>query len=204
MGVGCCTRCWTRQNTPRPLRGPLQRTCGPRTARGAALESLAAPLAPEKCVSTPKLRARSAALSKLIVRTEQNNFAGGGTVAGLVLWAPVAARRAEVRTSGPNLVPPRSMWNKCFGRRKLTTICCTGCWGLAKTPRGRSAALSGELGGRGTFRGTARGSVATPPVPAQRVRRPGRGGRTNGAFSRLAWSKVALLKTSAQNYKMNT
>ena len=102
MGVGCCTRCWTRQNTPRPLRGPLQRTCGPRTARGAALESLAAPLAPEKCVSTPKLRARSAALSKLIVRTEQNNFAGGGTVAGLVLWAPVAARRAEVRACGTN------------------------------------------------------------------------------------------------------
>ena len=101
MGVGCCTRCWTRQNTPRPLRGPLQRTCGPRTARGAALESLAAPLAPEKCVSTPKLRARSAALSKLIVRTEQNNFAGGGTVAGLVLWAPVAARRAEVRAEAP-------------------------------------------------------------------------------------------------------
>ena len=121
MGVGCCTRCWTRQNTPRPLRGPLQRTCGPRTARGAALESLAAPLAPEKCVSTPKLRARSAALSKLIVRTEQNNFAGGGTVAGLVLWAPVAARRAEVRTSGPNLVPPRSMWNKYFGLRAPKT-----------------------------------------------------------------------------------
>ena len=78
--------------------------------------------------------------AKLIVRTEQNNFAGGGTVAGLVPWAPVAARRAEVRTS-------RSMWNKCFGRRKRTTIFCTGCWGLAKTPRGRSAALSGELGG---------------------------------------------------------
>jgi hypothetical protein len=49
--------------------------------------------------------------SKVIVRTEQNNFAGGGGVAGLVLWAAVAARRAEVRTSGPNLVPPRSMWN---------------------------------------------------------------------------------------------
>ena len=31
--------CWTHQNTPRPLRGPLQRTCGPRTARGAALET---------------------------------------------------------------------------------------------------------------------------------------------------------------------
>ena len=111
----------------------------------------------------------------------------------------MAARRAEVRTSGPNLVPPRSMWNKCFGRRKRTTIFCTGCWGLAKTPRGRSAALSGELGGRGTFRGTARGSVATPPVPAQCVRRPGRGGRRNGYFKRLPWSKVGLLKTSAQS-----
>ena len=44
-------------------------------------------------------------------------------------------------------VPPRSMWNKCFGHRKRTTIVGTGCWGLAKTPRGRSAALSGELGG---------------------------------------------------------
>ena len=95
--------------------------------------------------------------------------------------------------------PPRSMWNKCFGRRKRTTIFCTGCWGLAKTPRGRSAALSGELGGRGTCRGTARGSVATPPVPAQCVRRPGRGGRRNGYFQRLAWSKVGLLKTSAQS-----
>ena len=90
------------------------------------------------------------------------------------------------------------MWNKCFGRRKRTTIFCTGCWGLAKTPRGRSAALSGELGGRGTFRGTARGSVATPPVPAQCVRRPGRGGRTNGAFSRLPWSKVPQIKTLGQ------
>ena len=140
------------------------------------------------CVGAKALRARSAALSKVIVRTEQNNFAGGGAVARLVLRAPVAARRAEVRTSGPNLVPPRSMWNKCFGRRKLTTMFCTGCWGLAKRPL-RGALRRAE--GRGTFRGTARGSVATPPVPAQCVRRPGRGGRTNGAFSRLAWSKVA-------------
>ena len=188
-GLRPCTGCWTHQNTPRPLRGPLQRTCGPRTARGAALEtgeSRGAAGAQKVCVGAEALRARSAALSKLIVRREQNNFAGGGTVAGLVPWAPVAARRAEVRTSGPNLVPPRSMWNKCFGRRKRTTIFCTGCWGLAKTPRGRSAALSGELGGRGTFRGTARGSVATPPVPAQCVRRPGRGGRRDGYFKRLA------------------
>jgi len=29
--------------------------CGPRASRGAALESLAAPLAPIKCVSAPKL-----------------------------------------------------------------------------------------------------------------------------------------------------
>jgi hypothetical protein len=33
----------------------LQRTCGPRTARGAALESLAAPPAPKKFMSAPKL-----------------------------------------------------------------------------------------------------------------------------------------------------
>ena len=188
MGVGCCTRCWTRQNTPRPLRGPLQRTCGPRTARGAALESLAAPLAPEKCVSTPKLRARSAALSKLIVRTEQNNFAGGGTVAGLVLWAPVAAPRAEV-----------SMWNKCFGRRKRTSICCTGCWGLAKTPRGRSAALSGELeGARNVPRnraGKCRDAAGARTVCAA----AGARWEEEGYFKRLPWSKVPLLKTSAQN-----
>jgi len=38
-GLRPCTGCWTHQNTPRPLRGPLQRTCGPRTARGAALET---------------------------------------------------------------------------------------------------------------------------------------------------------------------
>ena len=31
----------------------------------------------------------------------KNNFAGGGNIVGLVLWAPVAARRAEVRTSRP-------------------------------------------------------------------------------------------------------
>ena len=46
------------------------------------LESLAAPLAPKKmCVGARALRARSAALSKAIVRTEQKNFAGGGAVA---------------------------------------------------------------------------------------------------------------------------
>ena len=48
------------------------------------------------CVGAEALRARSAALSKLIVRREQNNFAGGGAVAGLVLRAPLAARRADV------------------------------------------------------------------------------------------------------------
>ena len=90
------------------------------------------------CVGAEALRARSAALSKLIVRTEQNNFAGGGTVAGLVLRAPVAARRAEVRTSGPNLVPPRSMWNKCFstsrveGTIEASVIRCCKLWSDTK------------------------------------------------------------------------
>ena len=41
------------------------------------------------CVGARALRARSAALSKVIVRTEQNNFAGGGAVAGLVLRARI-------------------------------------------------------------------------------------------------------------------
>ena len=27
-----------------------------------------------------------------------------------MLWAPVAARRATIRTSGPNLVPARMLW----------------------------------------------------------------------------------------------
>ena len=48
------------------------------------------------CVGARALRARSAALSKVIVRTEQNNFAGGGAVAGLVLRAPVE----QMRTPG--------------------------------------------------------------------------------------------------------
>ena len=191
MGVGCCTRCWTRQNTPRPLRGPLQRTCGPRTARGAALESLAAPLAPEKCVSTPKLRARSAALSKLIVRTEQNNFAGGGTVAGLVLWAPVAARRDEVRAG--------ACGTNASGAENAPRYSVQDVGDSPKLPEAAPRRSPESWGGRGTFRGTARGSVATPPVPAQCVRRPGRGGRRNGYFKRLPWSKVPLLKTGAPN-----
>ena len=36
-------------------------------------------------VGAEALRVRSAALPKVIVRTDQNNFAGGGAVAGLVL-----------------------------------------------------------------------------------------------------------------------
>ena len=129
MGVGCCTRCWTRQNTPRPLRGPLQRTCGPRTARGAALESLAAPLAPKKmCVGARALRARSAALSKVIVQTEQNNFAGGGAVAGLVLRAPVE----------------QMLWPGALGAENSPRYSVQD---VEDSPKGRSAALSGELGG---------------------------------------------------------
>ena len=119
------------------------------------LESLAAPLAPKKmCVGARALRARSAALSKVIVRTEQNNFAGGGAVAGLVLRAPVEQMLWAPKTHHDILYRMLRTRQKAAPRRSPES------WG-----------------GRGTFRGTARGSVATPPVPAQCVRRPGRGGR---------------------------
>ena len=158
-GLRPCTGFWTHQNTPRPLRGPLQRTCGPRTARGAALEtgeSHGAAGAQKMCVGARALRARSAALSKVIVRTEQNNFAGGGAVAGLVLRAPVEQM----------LWAPKTHHDILY--RMLRT--------RQKAKRPLRGALR-RAGGRRTFRGTARGSVATPPVPAQCVRRPGRGGR---------------------------
>ena len=142
MGVGCCTRCWTRQNTPRPLRGPLQRTCGPRTARGAALESLAAPLAPEKCVSTPKLRARSAALSKVIVRTEQNNFAGGGAVAGLVLRAPVEQMLWAPKTHHDILYRMLRTRQKAAPRRSPES------WGAQNVPRNCAGKCRNAAGGR--------------------------------------------------------
>ena len=142
MGVGCCTRCWTRQNTPRPLRGPLQRTCGPRTARGAALESLAAPLAPEKCVSTPKLRARSAALSKVIVRTEQNNFAGGGAVAGLVLRAPVEQMLWAPKTHHDKLYRMLRTRQKAAPRRSPES------WGAQNVPRNCAGKCRNAAGGR--------------------------------------------------------
>ena len=81
------------------------------------------------CVGARALRARSAALSKVIVRTEQNNFAGGGAVAGLVLRAPVeqmlwapkthhdilyrmlrTRQKAAPRRSPETHTPPGRMW----------------------------------------------------------------------------------------------
>ena len=78
------------------------------------------------CVGARALRARSAALSKVIVRTEQNNFAGGGAVAGLVLRAPVEQMLWAPKTENS---PRYSVQD------------------VEDSPKGRSAALSGELGG---------------------------------------------------------
>ena len=64
----------------------------------------------------------------------KNNFADGGNVAGLVLWAPVAARRDEVRAAcGTNASAENSP--RCSVQD------------VGDSPKGRSAALSGELGG---------------------------------------------------------
>ena len=142
-GLRPCTGCWTHQNTPRPLRGPLQRTCGPRTARGAALESLAAPLAPKKmCVGAKALRARSAALSKLIVRTEQNNFAGGGTVAGLVLRAPVEQMLWAPKTHHDILYRMLRTRQKAAPRRSPES------WGAQNVPRNRAGKCRNAAGAR--------------------------------------------------------
>ena len=70
------------------LDSPKHSAAAPRSQRTCDLERLAephwnesaVPLAP-KNVSVPEFSSRSAAL-KAIVRTEQNNFAGGGAVAG--------------------------------------------------------------------------------------------------------------------------
>ena len=142
-GLRPCTGCWTRQNTPRPLRGPLQRTCRPRTARGAALESLAAPLAPKKmCGGARALRARSAALSKVIVRTEQNNFAGGGAVAGLVLRAPVEQMLWAPKTHHDILYRMLRTRQKAAPRRSPES------WGAQNVPRNRAGKCRDAAGAR--------------------------------------------------------
>ena len=144
-GLRPCTGCWTHQNTPRPLRGPLQRTCGPRTARGAALEtgeSRGAAGARKVCVDAEALRARSAALSKVIVRTEQNNFAGGGAVAGLVLRAPVEQMLWAPKTHHDILYRMLRTRQKAAPRRSPES------WGAQNVPRNRAGKCRNAAGAR--------------------------------------------------------
>ena len=107
------------------------------------LESLAAPLAPKKmCVGARALRARSAALSKVIVRTEQNNFAGGGAVAGLVLRAPVEQMLWAPKTHHDILYRMLRTRQKAAPRRSPES------WGAQNVPRNRAGKCRNAAGGR--------------------------------------------------------
>ena len=108
-----------------------------------------------------------------------------------MLWAPVAARQDEFRAG--------ACGTNASGAENAPRYAVQDVGDSPKLPEAAPRRSPESWGGRGTFRGTARGSVATPPVPAQCVRRPGRGGRRNGYFKRLPWSKVPLLKTGAQS-----
>jgi hypothetical protein len=92
----------------------------------------------------------------------------GGNVAGLVLWAPVAARRDDVRAAQhveQMLRAPKTYQDILYstaktprGRSAAPKMYHDILYSTAKTPRGRSAALSGELGGvagRSAFSGLA-------------------------------------------------
>ena len=118
------------------------------------LESLAAPLAPKKmCVGARALRARSAALSKVIVRTEQNNFAGGGAVAGLVLRAPVEQMLWAPKTHHDILYRMLRTRQKAAPRRSPES------WGAQNVPRNRAGKCRNAAGGRGAVGGS---STALP------------------------------------------
>ena len=84
------------------------------------------------CVGAEALRARSAALSKVIVRTEQNNFAGGGAVAGLVLRAPVEQMLWAPKTHHDILYRMLRTRQKAAPRRSPES------WGAQNVPRNRA------------------------------------------------------------------
>ena len=145
-GLRPCTGCWTHQNTPRPLRAALSRELADLERLAEPhwrLESLAAPLAPKKmCVGARALRARSAALSKSIERTEQNNFAGGGAVAGLVLRAPVEQMLWAPKTHHDILYRMLRTRQKAAPRRSPES------WGAQNVPRNRAGKCRNAAGGR--------------------------------------------------------
>jgi len=84
------------------------------------------------CVGARALRARSAALSKVSVRTEQNNFAGGGAVAGLVLRAPVEQMLWAPKTHHDILYRMLRTRQKAAPRRSPES------WGAQNVPRNRA------------------------------------------------------------------
>ena len=94
------------------------------------------------CVGAEALRARSAALSKLIVRTEQNNFAGGGAVAGLVLRAPVEQMLWAPKTHHDILYRMLRTRQKAAPRRSPES------WGAQNVPRTRAGKCRNAAGAR--------------------------------------------------------
>ena len=94
------------------------------------------------CVGARALRARSAALSKVIVRTEQNNFAGGGAVAGLVLRAPVEQMLRAPKTHHDILYRMLRTRQKAAPRRSPES------WGGQNVPRNRAGKCRNAAGAR--------------------------------------------------------
>ena len=94
------------------------------------------------CVGARALRARSAALSKVIVRTEQNNFAGGGAVAGLVLRAPVEQMLWAPKTHHDILYRMLRTRQKAAPRRSPES------WGAQNVPRNRAGKCRNAAGAR--------------------------------------------------------
>ena len=94
------------------------------------------------CVGARALRARSAALSKAIVRTEQNNFAGGGAVAGLVLRAPVEQMLWAPKTHHDILYRMLRTRQKAAPRRSPES------WGAQNVPRNRAGKCRNAAGVR--------------------------------------------------------
>jgi len=94
------------------------------------------------CVGARALRARSAALSKVIVRTEQNNFAGGGAVAGLVLRAPVEQMLWAPKTHHDILYRMLRTRQKAAPRRSPES------WGAQNVPRNRAGKCRNAAGVR--------------------------------------------------------
>ena len=125
-------------------------------------------------------RARSAALSKLIVqRTKQLRGRGNrcGISAGL-RWLRGGTRLG------------RSMWNKCFGRQH-TTIFCTGCGDSPKLPKALRGALR-RAGGGAERSAEPRGEVSRRRGTRTVCAAAGARWEDERRLHRLAWSKVAL------------